>query len=130
MTPPTPVQNSHTSFERDQGRYEEEGRRWNAREGTIIARTKQFLERSYGVKVRVEELEGLLGPEDVDVDFRRILKESRDERGPKIFETFSSNDMSFLVSGRDGTNTKEHHHGDKSRRHLQVMDGGNKPRNS
>ena len=47
----------------------------------------------------MEELEGLLGPEDVDVDFRRILKEARDERGRKIFETFSSNDLSFLVGG-------------------------------
>ena len=68
------------------------------RERTIIARTKQFLERSYSVKVRVQELEGFLGPEDVDVDFRRILKEARDERGRKIFETFSSNEMSFLVA--------------------------------
>ena len=50
---------------RDHGRNEEEGRGWNARERTIIARTKQFLERSFSVKVRVEELEGLLGPEDV-----------------------------------------------------------------
>ena len=39
--------------------------------------------RSFSVKVRVEELEGLLGPEDVDVDFRRILKEAR-----SFFETF------------------------------------------
>ena len=62
MTPPTLVQNSCTSFVRDHGRYEEEGRGWNARERTIIARTKQFLERSFSVKVRVEELEGLLGP--------------------------------------------------------------------
>ena len=68
------------------------------RENNIIARTKQFLERSYCVKVRVEQLEGLLGPEDVDVDFRRILKEARDERGRQIFETFSSNDMSFLLA--------------------------------
>ena len=80
MTPPTPVQNSYTSKERDHGRYEEEGRGWNARERTVIARTKQFLERSYSVKVRVEELEGLLGPEDVHVDFRRFLKEARNER--------------------------------------------------
>ena len=72
----------------------------NARERTIIARTKQFLGKKLqcSVKVRVEELEGLLGPEDVDVDFRRILKEARDERGRMIFETFSSNDMSFLVA--------------------------------
>ena len=40
----------------------------------------------------------MLGPEDVDVDFRRILKEARYEGGRKIFETFSSNDMSFLVA--------------------------------
>ena len=91
------MQNSYTSFEREQGSYEEEGRAWNARERTIIARTKQFLERSYSVKVRVEELEGLLGPEDVDVDFRRILERSK-RRGRKIFETFSSNDMSFLLA--------------------------------
>ena len=98
MTPPTPMQNSYTSFEREQGSYAEEGRGWNAREITIVARTKQFLERSCNVKVRVEELEGLLGPEDVDVNFRRILKEARDVRGRKIFETFSSNDMSFLMA--------------------------------
>ena len=47
----------------------------------------------------MEELEGLLGPEDVDVHFRRILKEARDERGRKIFETFSSDDLSLLVDG-------------------------------
>ena len=57
------------------------------RERTFIARTKQFLERSLNVKVRVEELEGLLGPETVDVDLRRILKEARDEQGRRIFET-------------------------------------------
>ena len=50
------------------------------------------------MKVAVEELEELLGPEDVDVDFRRVLEEARDERGRNIFETFSSNDMSFLVA--------------------------------
>ena len=42
-----------------------------------------FLERSYSVKVRVEELKGFLSPEDVDVDFRRLLKEARDERGAR-----------------------------------------------
>ena len=71
MTPPTPLQNSYTSFEREQGSYEGEGR--NARERTIIAITKRYLERSFSVKVRVEELEGFLGSEDVDLDFRRIL---------------------------------------------------------
>ena len=61
-------------------------------------------------------MKGFLGAEDVDLDFRRILKEARDEQGRRVFETFSSNDMSSLVAeGRDGTNTKEHH-GDKIRR--------------
>ena len=83
---------------RDHGRYEEEGRGWNARERTIIERTKQFWERSVSVKVQVEALEALLGPEGVDVDLRRILNEARDEQGRRIFETFSSNDMSFLVA--------------------------------
>ena len=46
---------------------------------------KQYLERSFSVKVTAEELEGLLAPEDVDVDFRRILKEARDEGGRNIF---------------------------------------------
>ena len=61
MTPPTPMQNSYTSFEREQGSYEVEGRGWNARERTIIARTKQYLERSYSVKMTVEELERTVG---------------------------------------------------------------------
>ena len=38
------------------------------------------------MKVRVEELEELLGPEGVDVDLKRILKEARDEQGLRIFE--------------------------------------------
>ena len=57
------------------------------------------LGESYSVKVEVEELEDLLGPEVVDVDFRRILKDARDERGRKISETFSLDGLSnFLVA--------------------------------
>ena len=93
MTPPTPVQNSYTSFVRDHERYEEEGTGWNARERTIIARTKTVSGRSFSVKVRVEELEGFLGPEDVDVDVRRILKEAR-----SFLRLFSSDDLRLLVA--------------------------------
>ena len=50
---------------------------WSARDRTVIARTKQYSERSHSVKVEVEELEDLLGLDDVVVDFRRILKESK-----------------------------------------------------
>ena len=32
------------------------------------------------------------------VDSRRILKEARDDSGRNMFETFGSNDMSFLVA--------------------------------
>ena len=92
------MQSSYTSFVRDHGRYEEEGKGWNVRERTNIARTKQNLERSFSVKLQVEAFEDLLGPDDVDVDLRRILKEARDERGRNIFETFGSNDMSFLLA--------------------------------
>ena len=97
VTLPTLVQNSYTSSVRDHGRYEE-GKGWDARERTIIARTKQYLERSFSVKVQVAALEALLGPEDVDVDLGRIVKEARDEQRRRIFETFGSNDMSFLVA--------------------------------
>ena len=76
--------------------HRKKGQGWSARERTIIARTKQYLKDSYTVKVEAEVLEDLLGPEDVDVDLRRILKEARDERGRNIFETFGSNDKSFL----------------------------------
>ena len=80
MTPPTPVQNSYTSFVRDHGRHEVEGRGWNARERTIIARTKQFLERSHCVKVQVEAFRRPVGSQKMLMwNFRRILKEARDE---------------------------------------------------
>ena len=66
---------------------------WSAKERTIIERIKQYLEKSYTVKVEVEDSEDLLGPDDVDVDFRRILKEARDETGCTTFETFMERTM-------------------------------------
>ena len=78
-----------------------EDQMWSAKERTIIARTKQYLEESYSVKVEAEELEELLGPDDVDVDARRILKEARDAKGCATSETFSSDGLSdFLVASR------------------------------
>ena len=70
-----------------------------------------------------------MGPEDVDVDFRRILKEVRDERGRKIIETFSSDDLSFFVAEWSRWTKIKERHGDKIRRHLHVKDGGEKTRN-
>ena len=53
---------------------------WNARDRTVIAKPKQHLEEGDSLKAEVEELESLLGPEDSDVDFRRILEEARNKK--------------------------------------------------
>ena len=96
MMPHTPLQNSNGTFEEEQGRFVMEDQMWSARERTFMARTKQYLEESYSVKVEVEEVEGLLGPDDVDGDFRRIQKEARDEKG-----CFSTDGLTeFLVASR------------------------------
>ena len=73
MMPPTPLQSSHSSIEERQWQIQVADR-------TVIARTKQYLEKSDSMKVEVEELESLLGPEDSEVDFRRILEEARDKQ--------------------------------------------------
>ena len=101
MMPPTLVQNSFSSFE-EEGHFEVEDQIWSARDRTVVARTKQYLEESKSKKVEFEELESLLGPDDSDVDFRRILEEARDKKkGCAIFETFSSGGPSeFLVVSR------------------------------
>ena len=64
----------------EQGHFEVEDQTWSARDRTVIARTKQDLEESKSLKVEVGELESFLGPDDSDVDFRRILQEGRDEK--------------------------------------------------
>ena len=46
MMPPTPLQNSYSSFEEEQRHFEVEDQIWSARDRTVIARTKQFLEES------------------------------------------------------------------------------------
>ena len=50
MMPPTPLQNSNDTFKEEQGRFEVEDQRWSAKERTIIARTKQYLEESHSVR--------------------------------------------------------------------------------
>ena len=75
-----------------------EDQNWSARDRKVTARTKQYLEEGKKMKVDIEELESLLGPEDLDADFRRIIEEARDKKGCAIFETFSSDGPSeFLV---------------------------------
>ena len=64
MMPPTPLQNSYSSLEEEQEHFEVEDQIWSARDRTVIARTKQYLEESKNSKFEVEELESSLGPED------------------------------------------------------------------
>ena len=82
---PTQLQNSNFSSGEEQGRFEAENQMWSTRERTIIARTKQYMEVRKSIKVDIEELETLLGADDIDVDFRRILEEARDEKRCAIF---------------------------------------------
>ena len=81
MMPPTPSQNSYSSLEEEQGHFNVVDQMWSARDRTIIAKTNQYLEESKSLKLEIEELESLLGPEDSYVDFRQILEEARDEKG-------------------------------------------------
>ena len=128
MRPPTPLQNSYSSFEEEEGHFEVEDQMWSARDRTIIAKTKQYLEESKSLRVEIEELEFLLGPEDTDVDFRRILEEARDEkRFRHIFETFRTDGPSeLLVVSRSRWDTKggRTHRGDQLRPLHQVKDSG------
>ena len=80
MMLPTPLQNSNDTFEEEQGHFGVEDQIWSARDRTVVAKTKQYLEESKSVKVEVEELESLLDPDDIDVDFRRIIEEARDKK--------------------------------------------------
>ena len=51
--PPTPLQNSYSSFKQEQGHFEVEDQIWSVLDSTVIARTKQYLEESKSVKVEV-----------------------------------------------------------------------------
>ena len=130
MMPLTPQQGSHSSVEAMQWQNEMEvqGSSWNARERTVIARMEQNVNESDSMKVEVEELEVLLGPEDSEVDLRHILMYARKKQDRKIFEIFSSEGPSeFLVVSRARWDeyqrmlvTQE----EESRRRAQEVDCG------
>ena len=106
-----------------------EDQMWSAKERTIIAKTKQYLEDKRNMKVEIEELEDLLGPDDMDVDFMRNFEEARDETGCEMFDIFSADGPSeFLVVNLSwwGQAPKELERtkADKIRPPLQVMDSG------
>ena len=57
----------------------------SARDSAVIARTERYLEVSQNMILEIEELESLVGPDDLDVDFRRITEETRGKKGCAIF---------------------------------------------
>ena len=63
--------------------------RWSARDRTVIARMEQYLNENDNIRVEIEELEFLLGPEDSEVDLRQILRYARRKKGGRIFEILS-----------------------------------------
>ena len=106
IMPPTPQQSSHSSIEAMQWQTEVEDQesgscekefegqhRWNARDRTVIAKMEQYMNKSDSIKVEIEELESLLGPEDLEVNLRQILRYAS-RKGGRIFEIFSSKEQS------------------------------------
>ena len=62
---------------------------WTARDRVVIARMGQHVDRSESLKVEVEELEPLLGPEDSEVDIRHIAMNARSKKRRRHFHIFS-----------------------------------------
>ena len=48
--------------------------RWSARGRSVVARMEQYLEKSDSMRIVIEELESLLGPEDSEVDLRQYFE--------------------------------------------------------
>ena len=57
---------------------------------TVIAKMEQYLNESDNMKVEIEELELLLGPEDSEVDLRSILMNAKRKKDRRIFEISSA----------------------------------------
>ena len=53
---------------------EVQGSSWSAREATVIARMEHYLDKNDCLKMEIEELELLMGPEDSEVNMRYILR--------------------------------------------------------
>ena len=75
LMPPTPQQRSYPSIEETQWQKEMEVQRrnWSTRERKVIAALENHLDESDDMKVEIEELELLMGPEDSEVDQRFFL---------------------------------------------------------
>ena len=96
MMPPTPRQSLQSSIEATQwqaevkdqegGSYEkalECQHRWNALDRTVIVRMELYPNESRSMKVQIEELESLPGPEELAVNLRLIFQ-GREQKGQDL----------------------------------------------
>ena len=104
---------------------EDQGIGWNARDRTVIAKLEKYLNESDCLKLEIEELELLLGPEDSEVHLRHILRNGS-RRGGRIFEIFSSKEKSkHLVASKvrwDERQRLKAMQEEKARRDVQEVD--------
>ena len=91
VMPLTPQQSSRSSYEETQWQTEVEvqGSSLSARESTVIASMEQYLNEHDNMKVEIDELELMMGPEDAEVNLRYILRNAS-RRGSRIFEIFNA----------------------------------------
>ena len=99
MMPPTPQQSSHSFIEDMQWQIamEVQGSSWNGRERTVIARMEQYLNESDCMKLKIEDLELLLGPENSEVNLRSFLRNVSRRTG-RIFEIFNTKEKKRALS--------------------------------
>ena len=74
--------------------------RWMARDRTVIATVEQNRNESDNMKVEIEELELLLGPEDSEVDLRFVVMNAKRKKGRRISRIFSVQCQSSWFSAR------------------------------
>ena len=93
--PPTQQQSPCSSIEATQWQteMEDQGSVWNAPDSTVIAKMEQYPNDNDRMKLEIEELERLLGPEDSEVNLRHVLRNTS-RRDGRIFEIFSSKEKS------------------------------------
>ena len=76
--------------------------------GRLVIERLQYLNDNDSMRVEIEELDSLLGPEDSEVDLRQLLRYARRKKGGRIFESFSTKVTvcSRLPAECDGTSVK------------------------
>ena len=80
---PTPLQNSDSSFEEEQGQFEVEDQIWSARDRTVIAKTKRYLVECNRLKVESRGVGILAGPRGLGCGFQANLGGSEEQIGSR-----------------------------------------------